>query len=596
MKSFVKTTLAVMCGIFVMNIIGVIFFLLFIGSASSALSLNSTPVLPREGVLKMDMSKIALVEQPVAGVDIQSAFSGGSRVVPVGMWNAVQAIKFAAADPSVKFIYLKPDGVSADLANVEELRTALAGFRKSGKAVISYIEQPTTASYYLASVADKVYMSANTGATPMITGVGAQMFFLKDLLDKLGVNVQLIRHGKYKSAGEMYVRNSPSADNLEQNREMVASIWNTVASDVADSRELTPEALSAMVDGLVLNKSADMLENSLVDGLLTKDELREQIAVQALKEDFSDVSMISFSDYASVYGNGNLSSKKRIAVVYANGNIVEGEGYDNVPGDTFARILAALRKDDSVKAVVLRVASPGGSVLAADKIRSEIDLLRADKPVIASYGNYAASGGYWISNSCDFIFTDRVTLTGSIGCFSMIPDFSKTASDVLHVGVTTVGSSKHSSMYSLTRPLDSDEVAYMQRSIEDIYDRFVANVAEGRALDAEYVDSVAQGRVWTGADALSLKLVDSIGTLDDAVRYAAECAGDPDLSQWTVDSYPRPMSWFETIMAAVGQGFNPDGDVLAGTPFSSLTSAFKDWSWEKADHNYARMPYEIILK
>lgn len=596
MKSFVKTTLAVMCGIFIMNILGFLLVLMFFGSAISSAS-SSTPVLPREGVLKIDLSKVSIVEQPTSNIDVQSMIgSNGRRMASVGIWNAVQAINHAASDPAVKFIYLKPDGLTSSLANVEELRQALSNFRKSGKAVISYIESPTTGSYYLASVADKVFMSSSTGATPMITGVGSQLIFLGDLLEKLGVNVQLIRHGKYKSAGEMYVRNSPSPENLEQNQEMVDAIWDAISLEVADSRGITPEAFSGMVDELQLNNADDMMENALVDELLTRDQLRDRIATLAVKGDFSEVSMIPFSDYVAVNGNGPSKSKNRIAVVYADGNIVEGEGSGNVYGDTFSSLLAGLRKDDDVKAVVLRVASPGGSVLASDKIRSEIDLLRADKPVIASYGSYAASGGYWISSSCDRIFTDKVTLTGSIGCFSMIPDLSKTAKDVLHVGVTTVGSSPHSSMYSLTRPLDKDETAYMQQSIEDIYDRFVSIVAEGRALDKEFVDSVAQGRVWTGTDALDLGLVDSIGTLEDAVQYAAVAAGEPDLSEWTISSYPRQASMMEVIMAAIGEKINPDTDVLSGTPFESVGKAFKDWSWENSEHSFARLPYEIVIE
>ena len=225
MKSFPKTVLAVMCGILVMNILGLIIALFVFGSLLSAGS--STPVLPRSGVLRMDMSAMTVVERPSAESEFQSLFGGS--VSQVGLWELVQSIDAAAADPSVSYIYLKPEGGSTSVAHLEEIRKALSRFRESGKPVISFIENPDTRSYYLASVADKVYMSSNSGATPMIVGVGTQLFFLKDLLDKLGVNVQLIRHGKYKSAGEMYVRSSASADNLDQNQAMVNSIWNSLA-------------------------------------------------------------------------------------------------------------------------------------------------------------------------------------------------------------------------------------------------------------------------------------------------------------------------------------------------------------------------------
>jgi len=592
MKEFVKTTLAVMCGVFIMGIIGMIIMISFIGSLAA--SGESKPVLPRTGVLQMDMSRFVIAEQSGADVDIQ-AMLNGSNLPKVGIWNAVQAINAAAADAGVQYIFIKSDGVSADLAQLEEVRKALANFRQSGKPVISYVESPSTASYYLASVADKVYMSANAGASPMIVGISSQMFFLKDLLDKLGVNVQLIRHGKYKSAGEMFIRNSPSPENLEQNQVMINSIWNAIAAEVAQSREMTPEAFSAMIDNLELNDASDMLNNSLVDGILDREGLREKLAALAVEADFSDVKMIPFADYAAVKGVGNKTSKKKIAVIYADGDIVDGYESANVAGDRFASIISKIRKDESVQAVVLRVASPGGSVLGSDKIKVEIDRLRAEKPVIASYGSYAASGGYWISASCDKIFSDNTTLTGSIGCFSMIPDVSKTAKDLLHVGVTLVSSSKHGGMYSLMKPLDEDEAAYMQKSIETIYSQFVTTVSEGRDLSPEFVDSIAQGRVWTGSDAIGIGLVDSIGTLEDAVAYAASMAGEADLAAWTVEAYPKPASLMESIMESLGSGMKQD-EVFAGTPFKAIGKAFGNWSWESSEHTFARMPYEIVLQ
>lgn len=593
MKEFVKTTLAVMAGMFIMGIVGMVILISFFGSMAAAG--DAKPVLPRTGVLKMDMSKFAITEKAGADMDIQ-AMVNGSNLAKVGIWNAVQAINAAAADPGVQYIYIKPDGMTAELAQVEELRKALSAFRLSGKPVIAYVEQPSTASYYLASVADKVYMTSNAGASPMIVGVGSQMFFLKDLLDKLGVNVQLIRHGKYKSAGEMFIKNSPSPENMEQNQVMINSIWNSIAEEVAASREITAEELTAMIDDLELNDGSDMVRCSLVDELLDREGLKNKLATFAVVDKFADVKMIPFADYVSVKGDGNQSSKKKIAVVYAEGDIVDGEGTSNVAGNTFASMLAEIRADESVKAVVLRVASPGGSVLASDKIKSEIDLLRAEKPVIASYGSYAASGGYWISANCDKIFTDKTTLTGSIGCFSMIPDLSKTAKDVLKVGVTLVGSSKHSGMYSLMRPLDEEETAYMQKSVETIYTQFVTTVSEGRDLTPEFVDSIAQGRVWTGSDALEIGLVDSIGTLEDAISYAASIGGDVDVAAWTVSAYPKPVTMVEAIMASIGQTIKPDNDVLANTPFKAVGKAFKDWSWETSEHTFARMPYEIVIK
>ena len=435
MKDFVKMTLAVVCGLFIMGIIGFFLFFSMIGAVASLGS--SAPVMPRDGVLLMDMSKVALAEQTTEADPMQVI--QGNATQTIGLWDAVKAIKSAESDPAIKYIFLKSDGLMAGLAQTEELRQALAEFRKSGKAVISYIENPTTGSYYLASVADKVYMGNYKGGNNMMTGVGTQLIFLKDLLDKLGVNVQLIRHGKYKSAGEMFVKNKASDENLEQNTEMVQSIWKNLAEKICESREITMEQLDKTIDNLELNTPADFLSHSLVDELLTKEELKSQLTNLAVKESFGNVNFISLPDYITVLSTVKPSSKDKIAIIFAEGEIVDGYEKQQVAGDRFASIIANVRADSTVKAVVLRVASPGGSVLASEKIKTEIDLLRKDKPVIASYGDYAASGGYWISNSCDKIFSDPSTLTGSIGVFSMIPEFGTTTKKLFHVNVTTVG-------------------------------------------------------------------------------------------------------------------------------------------------------------
>ena len=597
MKEFAKMVCAVICGLIIMSFLG---FFMFVGCAGSmALAgKGSEPVMPRSGVLKMDMSTIAISEQGGSDLSFDPMsllMGGGSMGTPVGLWNAVQAINKAAADPAVKFIYLKPEGAAMGMAQMEELRQALLNFRQSGKAVIAWLEGPSTGSYYLASAADKIYMSANAGASPMITGVGTQLIYFGDLLKELGVNVQLIRHGKYKSAGEVYIKGEPSPENIEQNQVMINSIWNAFASDIEKSRDLPEGRLNELIDGLKLVNAQDMVDNGLVDELMTRSQLQDKITTLAVVDKFDDVKMISFADYVTAKVKPNTKAKKQIAIIYAEGNIVEGDGKQQVAGDYFASQIAKVRKDDKVKAVVFRVASPGGSVLASDKIKTEIDLLRAEKPVIASYGEYAASGGYWISNSCDRIYTDRTTLTGSIGVFSMIPDASKTLKEKLKVGVYTVGSSKHSGMMSLTSPLDAEEQAYMQASIEQIYDAFLNNVAEGRDMTPAQVDEIAQGRVWTGADALGIGLVDEIGTLEDAIKFAAQAGGETDLTQWQIVGYPKPLSPMEMLMEQLGGGTKKDNDVLAGTMFAPVGQAYKDWNIATSDRFMARMPYEVVI-
>lgn len=592
MKEFLKMTLAAMLGFLIVSVVMTIFSFALLGSLAALGS--SEPVMPRSAVLKLDMSTIALTEQSADSNPFEMLQKEG--VTKVGIWNAIQAIDAAAADPAVSYIYMKPDMLmSSGMAEVEELRSALENFRSSGKAVISYMENPTNAGYYLASVSDRIYMTSYEGGMTMLTGLSTQVIFLKDILDKLGVNVQLIRHGKYKSAGEMYIRNSISPENRKQNQELVNSIWNSWTSQMAASRGLSQERLNAMINGLELNFPQDYLENGLVDELVTQAQLMDKLCALSVVEKFEDVKMISLQDYIKISVKPNLKAKEKIAVIYASGNIVDGKDRNNVDGDRFAAIISGVRRDSTVKAVVFRVDSPGGSVLASEKIKNEIDLLREVKPVIASYGNYAASGGYWISNSCDRIFTNASTLTGSIGVFSMLPDFSGTLKDIAHVNITTISSNEHGDMYSGLRPLSDSETAYMQASVEKIYDRFTATVAEGRNLEVPYVDSIAQGRVWAGSDAAEIGLADGIGTIKDAIMYAAGAAGNgmADLSAWQIVEYPKPMTTMEILMESLG---GSSASVFEGTPLENVEKAFSDWKADESGKVYARLPYEMSIR
>ncbi len=589
MKDFLKMFLAVVCGLVIVGIVGLMMFCGFIGALASLGS--ETPVIPRSGILDLNFDKISISEQS-QDIDITARLKGDESI-SVGLWDAVQSIKAAASDPAVQYIFLRADGVSAGQAQIEELRQALSDFRKSGKAVVAFLNSPSTASYYLSSVADKVYMGKYSDGAGTFLGVGTQLIFLKDILDKVGVNVQLIRHGKYKSAGEMYIKNKPSEENLEQNQVMINSIWNNYAERICESRGLTKAQLNDLLDNLKLASPADYLANSLVDELLTKEELKDKLASLAVEESYNELKFISLPDYiAAKAAVAKKPSKKNIAILFAEGEIVDGDDKEQVAGDRFAEEIAKVRADSTVKAVVFRVASPGGSVLASEKIKQEIDLLRKDKPVIASYGDYAASGGYWISNSCDKIFSDASTLTGSIGVFSMIPDFSKTAKDLLHVNITSVCSNRHSDMYSMMRPLDTQEVESMQKSVNNIYGEFLKNVASGRNMTEEAVDEIAQGRVWAGSDALKIGLVDEIGTLSDAVAFAAVAAGDADVDSWQITCLPKPQTMLEKLM----ESFSGSSSVFAGTPFESIENAYRSWDWNSSEKVFARIPYAIDIQ
>ena len=590
MKDFVKMTLAVVAGLLVFAIVG--FFLMLGTIGAIAAAGEAKPVMPSEAVLKIDLSAVALAEQ-TAEADPIAMLQGKGSVTPVGIYSAITAVNRAAQDPAIKYIYMRPDGVTGGFAQVEEFRKALVRFRESGKAVVSYIESPSNASYYLASASDKIYMTVHEGGMNMFNGISTQLIFLKDALDRLGINVQLIRHGKYKSAGEMYIRNSSSKENMEQNVSMITSMWDSWATDIAESRGISKEELNSMINNLELNFPSDFLEKGMVDGLLTREELQQKLADLYVTDNYKNVKGISLADYAKL-NPVNLKPANKVAVIYAEGNIVDGSDKEQVAGDRFAQIIADVRNDKDVKAVVLRVNSPGGSVLASEKIKAELDLLRKNVPVIASYGNYAASGGYWISANSDYIFANATTLTGSIGVFSMIPDFGGAVKSKLHVNITPVNSNKHADMLGMTRALDPQETAFMQASVERIYSKFTSIVAEGRDMTVEAVDNIAQGRVWTGAEALEIGLVDQIGTIEDAIEYAALCIdGVESVKDVQVVGYPKPLTTLEALLESFG---GAGESVFAGTPLESVEKAFIGWTEAESGKAYARLPYEIIIR
>jgi protease-4 len=592
MKDFVKMMLAVICAFIVMQVVGFILLFIMIGTVSLGSSKN---VLPREGVLDIDMSQFTLGEQTLddsfsPSVSLLGLSAGGPTV---GLWDAVQAIEAAAADPGIKYILLRADAASGGVSSLEELRAALAEFRKSGKAVVAYTENPGNGSYYLASVADKIYMTSYHGGSPQMVGLSSQMIFLKDLLDKVGVNYQLIRHGKYKSAGEMYIKNAPSPENREQYQVMVNSLWKTVAAATAESRGITVEKYNDLIDNLKLNFPEDFLENGLVDELLDHEGLVTKLCDLAQVEKAEDLHLVSLADYADVKVN-RLRGKDNVAILFADGEIVDGRGYQDIASDRFVAEIDKIRKDKTVKSVVLRVNSPGGSVVASEKIRTALKLLMDEKPLVASYGNYAASGGYWISAGTQKIYSDATCLTGSIGVFSMIPEFSKTAGKV-GVNLVTVGSNKHSDMYSLMRPFDAEETASLQVYVDDVYGRFVGLVAEGRSLETQQVDDMAQGRVWVGTDALGLGLVDEIGGLREAVNYAASLAGFVSKGDYHVVTYPAQLSQTEQLLDMLS-GSKEAPSILNGTPFEALGKTLGDLRDNKPTQVYARLPYDIQIR
>ena len=557
MKPFWKVVfggcLGTLLAIIVLNLI----FFGVIGSAISSLSSkgNQQPVIPRNAILKIDGSSL-IAERTKESFSFDMLSASPSMANTVSILDAIRALEIAAMDPQIKFVYLKPDELSLGTALAEEFRAALSKFRESGKPVIAYSQGFSSGSYYLASIADKVVLNAYGECS--ISGLNSQLMYYKDLIDFLGVDVQLIRHGKYKSAGEPYIKSEMSKENKEQYEKLFGTIWGAMADEVAASRDFTAEEFNAWIDDLAISDREAAKEKGLVDELWYDDQVRDYFCTLCGVKEPKDLKYVSLQDYALAKVRTNLRAKDKIAVIYADGEIVMDDQGDGSIGNNFAKEIVQVREDPAVKAVVLRVNSPGGSVQAAAAIEREIQLLRENgKPVIASYGGYAASGGYWISCCADKIFSDKTTLTGSIGVFGLIPSFGRALKKNVHLNVYEVGTHKHGTVGSGMTPLDPEEEALMQTHIDGIYTDFVSRVATGRDMAADAVDEIAQGRVWAGGDAIQIGLVDEIGGLEDAIRYAASLVG---LENYRLVEYPVVTPMFQQLLSSV-QEQSTDQDV-----------------------------------
>ena len=520
-------------------------------------------------VLKIDF-KNPIAERKAGGssLDLMSIVNGTPGSVT--LLSYINAIDAAAQDKNIGMIYMTPENVSCGTAQLEELRAALERFRKAGKPIVAYCENFSNGSYYLASVADKVIL--DPAAESMITGVGTQMIFLKDVLDALGVDVQLIRHGKYKAAGEMYTRSEASPENRLQNEALVGSIWNTISTQIAASRGCTPEQFNQWVENLDMINANDYKVKGLVDETWYKDEVDKYLCEQNGVNKISEVSFVKINKYASKLKKG--SRKNKIAVVYADGEIVNSGSDADIVGSKMANTLRKVRDDKKVKAVVFRVNSPGGSAQAAEAIRHELQLLRAEKPVIVSFGDYAASGGYWISAESDYIFSDYNTLTGSIGVFGLIPSVGNAIRKNLKVNIETVGTTSHSDMMSGMRKLNDQEVKYVQRQIEKIYDDFTSLVSNGRGMSKDSVDAIGQGRIWSGSDAIRIGLVDKQGGIQDAIDYAAQKVG-LSKEDYRLSIYPVAKDVSLLQMLAGGASDDPEETLTTSVESQpSLTDLF----------------------
>lgn len=543
MKSFFKYVLATVTGI---GIVFLIFFFIIIGMVASAIKqVGSTTVdVPTNAVLYVSLGH-EIPERtspsPFEGLDVP----GLGEQKTLGLNDIISRIAAAKSDDRIKGIYLNPTYVNVGMASLKRIREALEDFKTSGKFVLAYSDVYTQKAYYVASVADSVYL--NPQGSMEFKGLSSSITFMKEALDKLGVEMQVVKVGTYKSAVEPFVLNEMSAANREQVTAYLNSIYHSFLQPISADRNISTDSLHYIADNYLVRNAEDAVRYRFIDGTVYKDEFLAGLKQRLGIDDKKDISSISLLDYTEKEKKN--TSRDRIAVLYAHGEIVDGEGSSgNIGGDRISRELRKLRRDDRVKAVVLRVNSPGGSALASDIIAREVALTKEVKPIMVSMGDYAASGGYYIAALADSIFAEKETLTGSIGVFGLIPNMKGLMNNKLGIHVDEVKTGKFADLLtSPDRPLTAEEYSIIQSQVNDIYATFTGLVAKGRKLDVARVDSIGQGRVWTGEQALGIGLVDRIGNIDVAIQAAANKA---KLDDYNIVYYPAVKDPFASLLGS----------------------------------------------
>lgn len=587
MKSFFKMAFASMVGVlFSFFAILLILFLVIMAVASQA---DEDVEVKANSVLHIPMD-YPIVERghddPFSKLDID----GFGRGKSVGLNDVLAAIRRAKTDDKIKGIYLDLSSLQAGYATVEEIRNGLLDFKKSKKFILAYSEVYTKNSYYLASVADKVYL--NPEGIVEFTGFSSQLMFFKGSLEKLGIEPQIIKVGTYKSAVEPFILDRMSDPNRQQVTSFLGSLYDHYLSSIATARKIQKDSLFSMADQLKVRSPKDAVTYKLVDALRYKDEVLNELKTRSGIEKDDDVKSVTLTDYIKNNTSEEGDFSTRIAVVYASGEITGGEGNDETIGsEKISKAIRKARMDEKVKAVVLRVNSPGGSALASDVIWREVVLTKKVKPVVVSMGDLAASGGYYISCAADSIFAQPNTITGSIGVFGIIPNMQNFFNNKLGITFDGVKTGTHADLGTITRPLSAEEKLIIQNEVNRIYDSFTKRVAEGRKKTQQYVNEIGQGRVWSGSEALKIGLVDKLGNIDDAVRSAAKMA---KVTDYRIVSYPVQKDGLSAL-------FDKSEDKLrVYFAKKELGEQYQYYEKLKATINLkgiqARMPFDISLQ
>ncbi len=531
MKNFLSTLLATIVGVLIMTIIVILIFAGIIAASTS----KEAPDLKENSIL------LAKLNNPIKDRSDENPFTkflAGNTYSEdmMGLDQILRDLHKAKTDDHIKGIVLQLSNIPAGVSTVEEIRNALLDFKESGKFIYSYADMYTQKSYYLATVADSVFMTPN--GMFLFTGLSAEVTFYKKALDKLGVEMQVIRHGSYKSANEMFTREDLSDENREQIEGYVGSIWEKIVESISESRDIPVEKLNSYADEVISFDNNQLVETGMMDGLIYFDEMLDMLKEKMDVEEEDDLSSITLARYKDVPVKDKKEyTKDRVGVIFASGRVVdgkEGEGY--ISSERIAKAIRKARKDKTIKAIVLRVNSGGGSMIASDVIYREVKLAAEAKPLVASLGDVAASGGYYIVAPADTSLASPITITGSIGVFARIPNMQELMNDKLGITTDVVKTNKHADMYTIFNPMDPEVTAMIQRSVDDAYGRFLEVVSEGRAKTSEEVDAIGGGRVWSGKDALEIGLIDMYGGLERSIEVAAEMAG---LENYRVRSLPK---------------------------------------------------------
>ena len=590
MKQFFKFMFASMTGSFILI---VILFFIFMGMVLSVASLSKKEVVivPANSVLQLKLND-EITDRSSSNPFNNFDFSSFNTTKSPGLNEILQNIKKAKTDDNIKGIFLDLGTIPSGIATIEEIRNALLDFKSSKKFIISYSEEYTQKAYYIASVSDKVYLYPE-GALDF-KGLNGEVMFFKGLLDKLDVDVQILRHGKFKSAVEPFVLDKMSEPNKEQTLKYISGIWNQMLEGISESRKMSVAQLNGIADSFKIQKAQDAVTYKLVDKLMYKDELLAELRNLLGIGKKEKINSISLQKYTSVPDKTKKihKTKDKIAVIYALGEIVSGKGDDETIGsDRISEAIRKARLDSAVKAIVLRVNSPGGSALASDVIWREVDLSKKTKPVVVSMGDVAASGGYYIACAATRIVADPTTLTGSIGVFGLIPNLKGLYNNKLGVSFDNVKTNNYADIGSTYRPLTKSEENIYQTSVENIYETFITHVAEGRGMTKEKVDSIGQGRVWSGVDALEIGLIDEFGGLEKSIEIAAKLA---KIEEYKIQSLPAQKDPFTQIMEELS-GESTDQTILK----NKLGELFEFYNYIQYVKNtkgvQARIPYTIKI-